>query len=65
VVGVVILDVTIAPDGHVRDARVLRSIPLLNQAALDAVRQYVYEPTIVNGAAVAVTATVTVSFSLQ
>ncbi|HET9833220.1 MAG TPA: energy transducer TonB, partial [Vicinamibacterales bacterium] len=33
--GVVIIEATIGPDGHVAEARVLRSIPLLDQAALD------------------------------
>ena len=36
--GVVIIEATISPTGKVTDARVLRSIPLLDQAALDAVR---------------------------
>ena len=35
--GVVIIEATIGPDGRVKDAKVLRSIPLLDQAALDAV----------------------------
>ena len=36
--GVVIIEATIGPDGKVKDAKVLRSIPLLDQAALDAVQ---------------------------
>ena len=63
--GVVIIEATIAPDGTVGDARVLRSIPLLDQAALDAVKQWKFEPTIVGGTAVPVIMTVTVNFSLQ
>jgi protein TonB len=63
--GVVIVEATIGTDGRVTNARVMRSIPLLDQAALDAVRQWVYEPTIVNGAAVPVIMAVTVSFSVQ
>jgi len=47
--GVVIVEATIGPDGKVSDARVLRSIPLLDQAALDAVRQWVFTPTLLNG----------------
>ena len=43
----------------------LRSIPLLDQAALDAVRQWEYEPTLLNGVAVPVIMTVTVNFTLQ
>ena len=43
--GVVIVEVTIGVDGKVRDAKVLRSIPLLDQAALDAVRQWEFTVT--------------------
>ena len=38
--GVVIIEATIGADGRVKDAKVLRSIPLLDQAALDAVKQW-------------------------
>jgi protein TonB len=44
---------------------VLRSIPLLDQAALDCVRQWKFEPTQLNGAPVPVIMTVTVNFTLQ
>jgi TonB family protein len=60
--GVVILEITIGTDGSVTDARVLRSIPLLDKAAVDTVRQWRYEPTLLNGAAVPVVLTVTVNF---
>ncbi|HOQ62073.1 MAG TPA: energy transducer TonB, partial [Vicinamibacterales bacterium] len=63
--GVVIVEATIGPDGRVSDARVLRSIPLLDQAALDAVRQWVFTPTLLNGVPVPVIMTVTVNFTLQ
>jgi TonB family protein len=63
--GVVILEVTIDAQGRVSNARVLRSIPLLDQAALDAVRQWEYEPTLLNGVPVPVIMTVTVPFSSQ
>jgi protein TonB len=62
--GVVILEAVIGVDGRVTDARVLRSIPLLDQAALDAVRQWVYTPTLMNGVPVPVIMTVTVTFTL-
>ena len=62
VTGVVILEIVIAPDGNVRDARILRSIPLLDKAAIDTVRQWRYEPTLLNGAPVPVIVTVTVNF---
>jgi TonB family protein len=60
--GVVILEITIAADGSIKDAKVLRSIPLLDQAALDTVRQWRYEPTLLNGTPVPVILTVTVNF---
>ena len=63
--GVVIIEATIGPDGRVKDARVLRSIPLLDQAALDAVRQWEFTPTLLNGVPVPVIMTVTVNFTLQ
>jgi TonB family protein len=63
--GVVILEAVIGPSGAVSDARVLRSIPALDQAAVNAVRQWVYTPTLVNGAPVSVLMTVTVNFSLR
>ena len=61
--GAVTIEATIGPDGKVIDARVVRSIPLLDQAALDAVRQWEYLPTLLNGVAVPVRYNVTVSFS--
>ena len=63
--GVVIIEATIGPSGKVQDARVLRSIPLLDQAALDAVRQWEYSPTLLNGVPVPVIMSVTVNFTLQ
>jgi periplasmic protein TonB len=63
--GVVIIEAVIAVDGSVRDARVLRSQPLLDGAALDAVKQWRYAPTRLNGVAVPVIVTVTVQFRLQ
>jgi protein TonB len=63
--GVVILECTISPRGRVTDVRVLQSIPLLDQAAVDAVKQWIYTPTLLNGAPVPVIMTVTVSFTLH
>ena len=62
VTGAVIIEATIGADGRVIDAKVLRSIPLLDQAALDAVRQWEYKPTLLNGVAVPVIMTVTINF---
>lgn len=63
--GVVIIEATIGRDGRVEDARVLRSVPLLDDAALDAVRQWRYTPTLLNGVPVRVLMTVTVQFALR
>jgi len=63
--GVVTVAVTIDPEGNVSDARVLRSIPLLDQAALDAVRQWAFTPTLIDGQAVPVIFTVHLTFKLQ
>ena len=62
--GVVIIEAEIGADGRVKDARVLRSIPILDQAALDAVRQWEYTPTLFNGVPHAVLMVVTVTFHL-
>jgi len=63
--GSVVIEATIGPDGKVQDAKVLVSIPLLDQAALDAVRQWEYEPPRLNGVPVAVIMTIVVNFGLQ
>jgi TonB family protein len=62
--GVVILEITLDATGMVRDAKILRSIPLLDQAAIDAVKQWQFTPSYMNGQAVPVIMTVTVNFSL-
>jgi protein TonB len=63
--GVVILEVIIGPDGKVQDSRVLRSIPLLDQAAVESVQQWEFTPTLLNGSPVPVIMTVTVQFTLS
>ncbi len=63
--GVVILEAIIGADGKVEDARVLRSSPLLDQAALTAVRAWEYTPTLLNGKPTPVIMTVTVVFGLK
>jgi protein TonB len=62
VAGVVTIEATIDPEGKVMDAKVVRSIPLLDQAALDAVRQWEYTPTLLNGVPVPIVVTVTINF---
>ncbi len=63
--GVVILEAVIDPAGYVSYAKVLRSVDLLDQAAVDAVRQWEFTPTLLNGVPVSVIMTVTVNFSLK
>jgi protein TonB len=63
--GYVIIETTIDVEGRVTDATVLRSVPGLDQAALDAVRQWRYRPTLLNGIAVSIRMTVTVTFALK
>jgi len=63
--GIVIIEAIIGPDGAVREARVLRSRPLLDEAALQAVRHWRYTPTLLNGVPVPVIITVTVNFTLR
>ena len=63
--GVVIIEATIDPLGNVVNARVLRGQPMLDQAAVDAVNQWQFEPTQLNNVPVPVIMTVTVNFSMQ
>ncbi len=63
--GVVILECTISAEGNVTDVKVLRGQGMLDQAAVDAVRKWVYEPTLLNGIPVPVVMTVTVNFRLN
>jgi protein TonB len=63
--GSVILDATISPAGRVTDVRVLRSIPLLDYAAIEAVKQWEFAPTLKNGIAVPVIMAVTLRFELR
>jgi protein TonB len=63
--GRVTLQVTVDEAGHVTDAKVVSGHPLLNDAAVTAVKQWKYSPTLLNGAPVPVMATVTVVFMLD
>lgn len=63
--GVVILDSTIGVDGSVTDVVIVKSVPGLDDAAADAVRQWRFTPTLVNGSPVPVIVTMTVSFTLK
>jgi protein TonB len=63
--GAVILECTISPTGKVVKTKVLRGIPLLTEAAVTAVEQWEYTPTVLNGVSVPVIMTVTVNFRLS
>jgi periplasmic protein TonB len=63
--GEVMLEALIDEQGRVGRVRVLKSVPLLDAAAVDAVRTWRYTPTLLNGVPVSVLMTVTVTFSLQ
>jgi len=63
--GVVVIEALIDDQGNVVNARIARSIPLLDAAALDAVGKWKYAPADEDGRLVAVVMTVTVSFVLQ
>jgi periplasmic protein TonB len=63
--GLVILEAVIDERGTVTQIRVLRSVPLLDHAAIEAVRQWRYTPTLLNGTPVPVIMTITCRFSLS
>ena len=63
--GIVIIEATLEANGRVANATVLRGKPLLDEAALEAVRKWVYTPTLVNGIPTPVIMTVTVTFRLK
>ena len=63
--GSVVIEATIDENGAVRNAHVIQSQPLLDQAAINAVSQWKYAPTRLNGVAVPVILTVTVVFAMK
>lgn len=63
--GSVAVEIEISASGKVTRARIVRSIPMLDAAALAAVAQWVYAPTLYKGQPIPVTMTVTVDFRLS
>ena len=63
--GTVIMEAVLDTAGRVTQLRVIKSEPLLDQAALDAVRQWRYTPSLYGGHPVSVLMTITVRFTLQ
>jgi protein TonB len=61
--GVVILEARIDADGNVENARAIKSIPELDQAAIDAVKQWKFVPTLMNGVPTPIIMTVTINFT--
>lgn len=62
--GVVRLEAVISKDGTIQDLKVMSGHPLLVQAALNAVKQWKYEPTLLNGVPVEVVTEIDVNFTL-
>lgn len=62
--GSVLLHAVLGRDGHVSELQVISGHPLLVQAALDAVKQWRYQPTLLNNEPVEVDTTITVTFVL-
>ena len=63
--GTVVIEAMLDTAGRVTQSRVVKSVPLLDQAALDAVRQWRYRPSVYGGHPVAVLMTITIRFTLQ
>jgi protein TonB len=63
--GTIIMEAVLDTSGRVTQLRILKSVPLLDQAAVDAVRQWRYTPSVYAGRPVSVLMTITVRFTLQ
>lgn len=63
--GTVTLEVLVDERGLVADARVLKSIPLLDQSALEAARQWEFKPAMLNGEPVPVLIQLELNFTLK
>jgi periplasmic protein TonB len=63
--GTIIMEAVLDTSGRVTQLRVLKSVPMLDQAALDAVRQWRYTPSLYGGHPVSVLMTITMRFQLQ
>jgi len=62
--GTVVLQAVVGKGGQVSELRILSGPPMLQQAALDAVKQWVYRPYLLNGSPVEVMTTVNVVFQI-
>jgi periplasmic protein TonB len=61
----VMMQATISKQGNIEDLKILHGHPVLNEAALEAVRQWRDKPQTLNGQAIEVITTITVNFSFQ
>ena len=64
-VGAVVLMAVIGQDGSVKDVRVESGLPILAQAAIDAVKQWRYKPYLIDGEPVEVASRITINFTLS
>lgn len=63
--GTVVLEALVDEKGHVADVRVTKSIPLLDQAAMDAAKQWEFTPTLMNGEPVPVIVMLELDFRMR
>ena len=63
--GTVLVQALVGRDGRVKDTRIVKSIPLLDDAAVKAVRQWVFKPAMAKGSPIAVWVAVPVKFTLK
>ena len=63
--GIVIIEAIVDPRGRVADATVIKGVPAFYEAALEAVRRWVYTPTLIDGVPTPIIMTVTVRFELR
>lgn len=63
--GVVMLEAVINERGAIERVKVLKSVPLLDAAAIAAVKEWRYTPTLLNGVPISVLMTITINFTLQ
>ena len=63
--GTVVLLAVIGKDGSVEDVRVESGLPVLAQAAIDAVKQWRYQPYLLNGEPVEIDSQITINFTLS
>ena len=63
--GTVVLMAVIGTDGSVKDVRVENGLPILAQAAIDAVKQWRYKPYMIDGEPVEVDSRITINFNLS